>query len=106
MEQKYQGDVSIIKLDKEPKVSFAPLASEGLVVAEGEVTGHNHRLQVKDHSAVIGFAQDQNGFYIKVEGGNAVLTHQEHQTVELEPAIYFIGRQWEFDEIAERRVRD
>jgi len=105
MNQKYQGDVSIIKLAK-CDATFQPLPDGGLVVAEGEVTGHNHRVITKDRGTVIGFARDSEGFYLKVEGGNALLTHQEHAEIELEPAIYFIGKQYEYDEVAERRVRD
>ncbi len=106
--QKYQGDVAIISIPENqlPKeLNFKKFPPEGVVVAEGEVTGHKHTI-VAEKENLIEIAQDGRGYYLKVNNGSAVITHQEHKPITIEQGIYFIGRQWEYDEIANRRVQD
>lgn len=103
--QKYQGDVSIIKIEKlEKDLQFKPMKN-GFIVAEGEVSGNHHKL-VADRTATVEIAQDENGFYLKVSDGTVSLTHQQHETQTIEKGLYFIGRQWEYNEVEERRVLD
>lgn len=106
--QKYQGDVLILKGIELPKLNFQPLTDKGLVVEEGEVSGHLHKVQVKDRANLknISFAQDEKGYYLKIDSGSAVLTHPEHDTIELTKGIYFFGSQFEYDEIEDRKVVD
>ena len=106
MNQQYQGDVSIIKIEKtDSRVSFLPLPKEGFVVAEGEVTGHKHTI-VADRESSIEIAKDENGYFLKINAGKAIITHQQHAPITIEQGLYFVGRQWEYDEIQERRVQD
>ena len=106
--QNYQGDIPIIQLNNEqlPKrLSFSPLKTD-VIVAEGEAKGHYHKLQVKERD-MVEIAQDQNGFYLKVNSGEAQLTHQQHGTQTIPQGIWFIGKQYEYDELKEvRRVLD
>lgn len=106
--QLYQGDISIIEIDPKftEKLNFKPL-KEKIVVAEGEITGHKHTL-IAEPEAKIEIAQDQNGFYLKVNSGKAVLTHEKHdiQTITPSQNIWFVGRQFEYNELGERRVQD
>ncbi len=103
--QAFQGDVSIIKIEQaDKKLNFKPLKN-GFVVAEGEVSGHHHRL-VADREAIVEIAQDENGFYLNVKSGSVNLNHESHATQTIEKGLYFIGKQWEYSEIEERRVLD
>lgn len=105
MTQKYQGDVSIIKIENVDKnLQFKPMQN-GFIVAEGEVSGHHHKL-VAEVGTKVEIAQDQNGFYLKVSDGAVSLTHQEHDTQTITPGTYFIGHQWEYNEVEERKVLD
>ena len=104
--QLFQGDVGLIKTDKVPKLDFKPLPKEGLIVAWGEVTGHNHTI-VAEREAIVEMAQDANGTYIKVLKGQAQIKHQEHKPQVLTPGIWFVANQHEYDEIEQlRQVRD
>jgi hypothetical protein len=105
MTQQYQGDVSIIKLTKaEKNLSFEPLKN-GFIVAEGEVSGHHHKL-VADRESIVEIARDTNGFYLNVKKGTATLTHQSHAPQTIEKGLYFLGRQYEYNEVEERKVLD
>ena len=103
--QAFQGDVSIIKIEKLGKrLDFKPLKN-GFVVAEGEVSGHHHRL-VAERDSVVEIAWDENGFYLNVKSGSVKLNHEEHATQTIERGLWFLGRQIEYDEISERKVMD
>lgn len=103
--QAFQGDVSILKVEKADKdLHFEPLKN-GFVVAEGEVSGHHHRL-VAERGAKVEIAKDENGFYLNVLSGAVKLNHEEHATQTIEKGLYFLGRQYEYDEVSERRVQD
>jgi len=105
MNQSYQGDIVIIQI-KEPKVDWQPL-KETLVVAEGETTGHKHTLQVKDREALVEIAKDEKGYFVRVNQGEAELTHQQHQTHIIPQGTWYITGQYEYDELEElRRVQD
>lgn len=102
--QKYQGDIGLIKLNESPKgLSFLPLQAEGKVIAEGEVTGHRHILTATIPQQVE-IAQDERGFYLKVNEGEAILTHDKHDVQTMTPGIWFLPRQLERDIIREFRV--
>ena len=100
--QAYQGDVGLLKTDKVPDLTFKPLPEDGLIVAWGEVTGHNHKI-VADREAIVEMAQDQFGTYIKVLKGQAQIKHQEHEAQVLTPGIWFVVSQFEYDEVQELR---
>lgn len=109
--QAYQGDVSLIRANSEirkfaKKVSFTSLPENGLVVAEGEVTGHKHVIVKETEDAVIDFGQDQNGYYLNVKKGNAVITHEEHKHQTLGEGLWFVGKQWEYSNLEDRQVID
>jgi len=107
MSQMYQGDIVRLKIKKPlGKVSFQPLPKQGLVVAEGEVTGHKHLL-VAEPESLIDFGRDEHGWYIKVKKGRAKLTHNIHKPLMLTEGLWFIGGQFEYSEIEKlRRVQD
>ena len=107
--QNYQGDISIVKANnaiKElaSKKTFIPL-KENLTIAEGEVTGHKHIL-VAEPKSQIEIAKDEFGYFVKINQGQAVLTHEQHQPQTIEKGLYWFGTQWEYDELKERKVQD
>ena len=99
--QKYQGDISIIPLEKlDNNLKFEQLKTS-FVVREGEMTGHKHTLEAMPNS-IVEIAKDEHGFYLKVAGG-AVIIHEEHKPIEIGDGLYFLGRQYEFSEVEEYR---
>ncbi len=111
--QKYQGDIVLLAIPKNklPKnLNFRQLQEKEILIAEGERTGHKHLLKVLGYpSPKIEIAQDENGYYLKVLEGEAVLEHNTHQKQILpkSPQVYFIGRQVEYDELEGwRKVQD
>jgi len=104
--QAYQGDVSLIKILKsDVEVEFSPLPQEGIVIAEGEATGHKHVL-VADRKAVIEIAKDPNGYFINVKNGTATIRHEEHEAQVIKQGLHFFGRQWEYSDLDDRKVTD
>lgn len=92
---------SSLKVDKFAGRGGAPtLQKDERIVERGEVTGHAHRLE--------GMAEiwtQWGQMYVKAEKG-ARLVHEEHAAIDLEPGLYQVVRQREFDGENERYVRD
>lgn len=110
-----QGDVLIRRVEGLPSEA-RPLGRDvanRIVLAHGEKTGHAHAIRDKN---VCGFTTLPSGEidYIEVGGSSpAVLNHElisgaqaEHKPIILEPGVYRIARQVEFNPLAERRVAD
>lgn len=64
-----------------------------LVLAEGELTGHSHRIAERD-AAVLYEARGE--MFLSVVGERATLVHQEHGPIALGPGIYRVWRQREY----------
>lgn len=94
-----QGDVLIKKIDavKGTEVNH-------LVLAEGEVTGHAHRVTEGDATLY----SDNGTLYLHVESEKAVVTHEEHHAVTIPHGDYQIGIVKEYDHFLEevREVKD
>lgn len=90
-----QGDVLLVET-KEPTATHP---RESLVVLEGEITGHSHRLT---SGAVLDCLEDT--FVHAVEGTKMV--HEEHDTITIPEGWYKVIRQREYDEKEIRYVRD
>ncbi|MDI6788244.1 MAG: hypothetical protein QME51_07720 [Planctomycetota bacterium] len=112
--QKYQGDVSCVVIDAsfaKDKV-FKPLTGEGYTIAIGETTGNKHVVVKEREDAVIEFAEDEHGIFLRVLSGKAELTgHREHEafTIETLPKeqVWFVGRQQEYDPLIKwKQVQD
>lgn len=106
MKQLYQGDVALISIQEVPNIELKSLPKNGVVVAEGEVTGHNHIIVKEREDVEIEWGQDINGFYFKIAGGNAVITHPEHKQITLNPGVWFVANQFEYDELKDIKVKD
>ena len=74
-----------------------------LVLAEGEVTGHSHRIAERGAATLY---EASEGLFIEVHEDRATLVHQEHGPIELPRGIYRAWRQREYSPREIRYVRD
>lgn len=98
------GDVLFHPVAKLPK--GATLLHKGLdyTVALGEYTGHSHTLVAEKPVEVFGWNGER---FLRIKAG-AKIKHQEHKQLEVQPGIYKIGLEKEFDYFQEKisEVRD
>lgn len=93
-----QGDVLIKRVEK-----IEGKKLKHLTLAEGEVTGHAHRVTVGDAELY----EDNGVMYLRCET-ECIVTHEEHNAVTLPAGDYKIGIVREYDYLSEevRRVAD
>lgn len=94
------GDVLVIPAKCGQK--FPKACDEPITLAEGEVTGHSHRI-VEGLAALIKYDEK---VYLKVTSAYATLTHQEHKEVRVPQGEYEIVIQREYSPDGWRAVRD
>lgn len=82
-----QGDVLIVAVESIPAgVTEVKRGKRGVVLAEGEVTGHAHRIPSR-HASL--YRSETDARYMRVEGTAPVaLNHEEHSTVSIPPGNY------------------
>lgn len=97
-----QGDVLFKSVDKLPKTAKLMKRKGPVIVAEGETTGHAHK--ILDEVKAFLDEKDKTMF---VEGPFTV-THEEHNPVSVPDGLYMVDKVREFDHFSEeaRRVRD
>jgi hypothetical protein len=95
-----QGDVFIATVSKIP-AGAEPRPHT--VLAEGEVTGHSHR--VAEPGAARLYA-DRASLYLHVLADRATVIHDEHGPIALTRGTYRVWRQREYSPEAIRIVRD
>jgi hypothetical protein len=74
-----------------------------LVLAQGELTGHSHRIAERDAAVLF---ESPIGLFLNVTGETATMVHQEHGPIELSKGIYQVWRQREYTPAEIRTVRD
>lgn len=74
-----------------------------LVLAEGELTGHSHRIADRDTAVLF---QSTQGMFLSVTAPTATLIHQEHGPIELPCGTYRVWRQREYSPREIRVIRD
>jgi len=98
------GDVLLQKVEGLP-VGVKPVSRQaiGLVIAEGEATGHHH--VITDKGATLW--ELKGDMYLEATEP-VTITHDEHKPLPIPEGIYHIGRVREYDYLAEmeRRVVD
>jgi hypothetical protein len=95
---KRQGDLLILAIACLPE-GIKP--KENLILAEGETTGHLHKL---DGGEVF---TKQDALYFRVaDGCRVTLTHPEHQPLHFIPGTYEVIRQREYRPQGWRHVSD
>jgi len=87
-----QGDVVIIAMAKLPD-GVEQKADN--VLAEGEATGHAHR--IKDPSTAKLFVAPQGLLFVNVNAPTATITHEEHADITLPRGVFEIKIQREYD---------
>lgn len=100
-----QGDVMIRSVASLPEgVQEKRRAARGIVLAEGEVTGHAHAITSE---GVAWYTQPDNPLlqWVVVEEA-AVVTHEEHAPVTLPSGVYVVDIQVQYEPGAIRRVLD
>lgn len=109
-----QGDVAHVTLSKLPdNVREIKFTGEHVIVY-GEATGHKHVLVKDSTDTRIRLYQDNDGgLFAEVSNGKALIWHGKtkedaigHETHVLYPGIHYIERQYEYDELGERKVQD
>ena len=96
-----QGDVALERIAKLP-ANLKPVKEDarGIVLAEGEVTGHHHRIDRK-FVPLVQLLEDKDGKRFLVNSGNKAveLTHEEHKPIVVDPGIYEVGNIYEVDHL-------
>lgn len=100
-----QGDVILLSL----KQSASPAASQELgkklphlTLAEGEVTGHSHR--ISEGQAEL---YEKDGIlYLRVLSDTATLTHEEHKAIQIPQGSWMVRIQREYEPEGWRYVAD
>jgi hypothetical protein len=94
------GDILVAPVDSIP-ASAKQL--QHLVLAEGELTGHAHRISEVGAAALF---QTDTEMFLDVVGQTATLVHQEHGPIELPQGKYRVWRQREYSPKEIRIIRD
>jgi hypothetical protein len=73
------------------------------ILAEGELTGHSHRLEGAGVAELYELGEDR---YLRIVAESASVVHQEHRAITLPRGIYRVWRQREYTPKAIVRVLD
>jgi hypothetical protein len=95
-----QGDVLISAVAAIPREA---IKRRGCVLAEGELTGHSHRI---DQPAAAELFEHESMMYLRVLAREATVVHQEHGPITLRQGLYAVWRQREYSPLAPRPVQD
>src|SRR5262249_17383047 len=99
-----QGDVLLVRVDGDltpDALSLPRDARRGVVLAEGEATGHAH--VIADDAATL-YAAGDTRFLLVCEPVR--LRHQEHAPIEVPPGLYRVRMQREYSPRTIGPVRD
>ena len=101
-----QGDLLIERVEDAPVSSVAldTVQADAVVVAEGEFTGHHHRLFgcvtfYRDDALARDIPDDLYVGHVQVTGPVARLEHEEHAAINLEQGTYRVRRQRQLEPI-------
>ncbi len=94
------GDVFIAAVDAIPGDA---VHRPGGVLAEGEATGHSHRIERPGTAELL----ERGGtLYLRVVAETATVIHQEHRPITLPQGHYRVWQQREYSPTIIRTVRD
>lgn len=98
-----QGDVLLVKIEMEqvPEEAVREKTEDRVVLAYGEVTGHAHAID-PSHAGLYRWRNDR---LLEVKPG-ATLVHEEHSAIVLEPGVYRVIQQREYEPGSSRPVID
>jgi hypothetical protein len=95
-----QGDIYIASVRQIPETAEP---RPHCVLAEGEVTGHSHRVAEPTAARLY---SDSSTLYLRVTVERATVVHDEHGPITLARGMYRVWRQREYSPEAIRFVRD
>ena len=113
MNQIRQGDVFLVRLDSEPQnIEPAPRDQRGLVLAEGETSGHHHALfgdgtklfRYKNTGGLVARIGDAGAMMRVVGGGSGGV--DRHAPVDVPPGIYEVRIQRHYWQGYSQQVED
>jgi hypothetical protein len=96
-----QGDILIEAIDQVPDQALKQMRGEPIILAYGEVTGHDHRL-IADKADWWKLGDEQ---FIE-PAAPATIRHQEHGPISIEERPHRVIRQREYSPEAIRNVAD
>ncbi len=94
------GDVLIAAVEAIPA---GAKALPHCVLAEGELTGHCHRIEGSGVAELLELGGER---FLRVEAESARLVHEEHRTITLPRGLYRVWQQREYTPRAIVTVRD
>ena len=97
MKSARHGDLILNKVEVDIS-TMKKIASKQFVLAEGETTGHKH--VVTADVGTVDIYKNTAGEIFLVIDGKAVVTHEEHNKIELPSGTYKLGHQQEYDYFA------
>lgn len=97
-----QGDVFLVQVKELPREAKATKRSKGIVLAEGEVTGHAH---VLERGRLYITEEEVERRFVEITQ-TTDLVHEEHDTISVPSGIYEVRRQREYSPEAIRTVAD
>jgi hypothetical protein len=86
-----QGDIFIGAI---PSIPEDAVRLSGVVLAEGELTGHHHRIEDSRSASLY---SHRGQLLLSVVAPEAKLVHEEHGTIELTRGAYRVWRQREYE---------
>jgi hypothetical protein len=89
------GDLIIKPIKKLPDGLRLISKGKKFVLAKGETTGHKHLLVAEPKTMRI--LQDANGKFYLDFFAPVKITHEEHKTLIIEPGLYEVGNEREYD---------
>ena len=91
-----QGDILFVPINNIPEnIKVLERNGGAIVLAEGEVTGHFHKIQTPEIGAWI---NEKDDIFIEVRNLIAEVTHNEHNTVALPKGNYKVVKQRQYQQ--------
>lgn len=100
-----QGDVILLSIKQTDRITAPkPLGQRlpHLTLAEGEVTGHSHR--ISEGKAEL--YEKDGTLYLRVLSETATLTHEEHKAIQIPQGSWMVRIQREYEPEGWRYVAD
>lgn len=87
-----QGDLLLVRVPEAPEGRQVEAEHGRLILARGEVTGHHHSVAMADAELIV---TDAEAVFLRIMAETS-LEHQEHGAITLEPGVYRVDRQREY----------
>ena len=105
MQHYRQGDVMIREITSIPADAQRLHPQGRIILAAGEATGHHHAIALLNGVQIETYQKDGKT-YLHIEGGDAILGHEEHGKITLPPGNYESWIQKEYTPEEIRNVAD